>query len=109
MDGRGRVATMGRGARRRRPMSMQAIDATGACAPSRILHDPLPGTGYRAVRRIGGGATSEVFEAIAPDRSRRAVKVLRAVFADTPDAIFRLEQEGRALAALDHPSLMRVL
>src|SRR5262249_15654191 len=30
-------------------------------------------------------------------------------FADAPDAVFRLEQEGRALAALDHPSLMPVL
>jgi serine/threonine-protein kinase len=77
--------------------------------PSRILHDPLPGTGYRALRRLGGGATAEVYEVISRGRARRAVKVLRAVFADTPDAVFRFEQEGRALAALDHPGLVPVL
>jgi serine/threonine-protein kinase len=37
------------------------------------------------------------------------VKVLRAAFVDTPDAVFRLEQEARALGALDHPSLAPVL
>jgi len=90
-------------------MTMQAIPTTGRHAPSRILHDPLPGTGYRALRRLGAGASSEVFEAVGVDRVRRAVKVLRSVFADTPEAIFRLEQEGRALAALDHPSLVPVV
>jgi eukaryotic-like serine/threonine-protein kinase len=37
------------------------------------------------------------------------VKVLRSVFADTPDAILRLEQEAVALAALDHPGIPPVL
>jgi serine/threonine-protein kinase len=77
--------------------------------PSHILHDPLPGTEYRALRRIGAGASSEVWLAVGRDGVRRAVKVLRAVFADAPEAVFRLEQEGRALAALDHPSLVPVL
>jgi serine/threonine protein kinase len=76
---------------------------------SRVLHDPLPGTGYRALRRLGGGSTSEVYEAVGPRRARCAVKVLRSVFADRPEAVFRLEQEGHALAMLDHPSLVRVL
>jgi serine/threonine-protein kinase len=84
-------------------------DPDGDRSPSRILHDPLPGTGYRAVRRIGGGATSEVYEAITRGHARHAVKVLRSVFADAPDAVFRFEQEGRALAALDHPGLVPVL
>jgi serine/threonine-protein kinase len=92
-------------------MSMHAVEITFARDPgtSRLLHDPLPGTGYRALRRLGAGATSEVFEVIGPDRVRRAVKVLRAVFADAPEAIFRLEQEGRALGSLSHPSLVPVL
>jgi eukaryotic-like serine/threonine-protein kinase len=90
-------------------MSMVTVDATGGRAPSRILHDPLPGTGYRALRRLGGGSSSEVYEAVGYDRVRRAVKVLRSVFVDTPEAVFRLEQEGRSLAALDHPSLVPVL
>src|SRR4051812_13753684 len=90
-------------------MTMHSIEITGNRAPSRILHDPLPGTGYRALRRLGAGASSEVYEAVGVDRVRRAVKVLRSVFIDTPDAIFRLEQEGRALAALDHPNLVPVV
>jgi serine/threonine protein kinase len=90
-------------------MSMLNFESAGGRAPSRILHDPLPGTGYRALRRIGGGSSSEVYEAVGYDRVRRAVKVLRSVFVDTPDAVFRLEQEGRSLAALDHPSLVPVV
>ncbi len=89
-------------------MSM-AAEISAHQSPSRILYDPLPGTGYRALRRIGGGSTSEVFEAVGPSRARCAVKVLRSAFADTPDAVFRLEQEGRALAALDHPGVAPVL
>jgi serine/threonine-protein kinase len=90
-------------------MSMVHVTSTGGRAPSRILHDPLPGTGYRALRRIGGGSSSEVYEAVGYDRVRRAVKVLRSVFLDTPSAVARLEQEGRSLAALDHPGLVPVI
>jgi eukaryotic-like serine/threonine-protein kinase len=90
-------------------MLMTAVEAPSYRSPSRILHDPLPGTGYCAVRRLGGGATSEVYEAFGLDGKRCAVKVLRSLFADTPEAVFRLEQEGLALAALDHPSLVPVL
>lgn len=78
-------------------------------ARSEILFDPLPGTGYRTVRRIGAGTSSEVFEAVGIDRVRRAVKVLRSFFVASPEAVFRLEQEGRALAALHHPNLVPVL
>ena len=90
-------------------MSMTAVQAPSYRSPSRILHDPLPGTGYCALRRLGGGATSEVYEAIGVDGVRRAVKVLRSLFVDSPSAVFRLEQEGLALAGLDHPGLLRVL
>jgi serine/threonine-protein kinase len=85
-------------------MSMAAVETS-----SRILFDPLPGTGYAALRRLGGGATSEVFEAVGPGRARCAVKVLRASFSDCPDAVCRLEREGRALGWLDHPGLVPVL
>jgi len=90
-------------------MSAAAAETPSRLPLPRILHDPLPGTGYRALRRLGGGATSEVYEAVGRDGARRAVKVLRALFADTPDAVFRLEQEGRALASLRHPNLAPVL
>jgi serine/threonine-protein kinase len=90
-------------------MSTVAADTPQPGASFTIPHDPLPGTGYRALRRIGGGATSEVYEAVGPDRARCAVKVLRAVFVDTPDALARFERESRSLATLDHPCLARVL
>ena len=91
-------------------MSMVSVESTGGRAPSRILHDPLPGTGYRALRRLGGGVVlGGLRGGRATTAIRRAVKVLRSVFVDAPDAVFRLEQEGRALAALDHPSLVPVL
>jgi serine/threonine-protein kinase len=77
--------------------------------PSGTAFDPVPGTGYRAVRRLGGGASAEVYEALAPDGARCAVKVLRALYHDAPDEIARLEQEAALLASLDHPSLAPVL
>jgi serine/threonine-protein kinase len=90
-------------------MSMLAVETTKGRSSSRILRDPLPGTGYRALRRIGAGTSSEVFEAMGPDRVRRAVKVLRAAFADEPELVGRLEREGLALSALDHPNLVPVI
>ena len=71
--------------------------------------DPLSGTGFHVRRRLGGGASSEVFEAEAPSGQRCAIKVLRALHLDTRDAVRRLVREGQALAALDHPNLVRVL
>jgi serine/threonine protein kinase len=71
--------------------------------------DPLSGTGFRARRRLGGGASSEIFEAEGPTGQRCAVKVLRWLHLDTRDAVRRLALEGQALAALDHPNLVRVL
>ena len=90
-------------------MSMHAVEITPGRAPSRVLHDPLRGTEYRMVRRLGAGATSEVYEAVGPRGARCAVKVLRAVYVDDPKAVFRLHLEARALSSLDHPSLSRVL
>jgi serine/threonine-protein kinase len=71
--------------------------------------DPLAGTCYRVVRRIGEGASSEVFEALDPLDGRVAVKILRAHQAACAEARWRLRLEGRALAALDHPSLVPVI
>ena len=80
---------------------------TQAVATSR--RDPLSGTGFCARRKLGGGASSEVFEAEGPNGQRCAVKVLRALHLDTRDSVRRLELEGRALADLDHPNLVRVI
>ena len=76
---------------------------------SRSAWGPLAGTRYRTVRRIGGGAASDVFEAVGPLGEVRAVKLLRAEHADSNDVTWRLTQEGRALARLDHPNLVKVI
>lgn len=78
-------------------------------AGERPLDRPLAGTRFRAARAIGAGSTSEVFEARDPLGEVRAVKVLRGTLARTSDAALRLAQEGRALAALDHPNLVKVV
>lgn len=69
---------------------------------------PLPGTSYRLVRRIGAGSSSEVYEAIGRRGEARALKILRQERARSREAAARLVQEARALAALDHPHVVRV-
>jgi len=63
---------------------------------------------YRLIRRIGGGATAEVFlaEDGADPGVRKAVKVLRAELGPALVASFR--DEFRILASLDHPGIARV-
>jgi serine/threonine-protein kinase len=73
------------------------------------VHDPLAGTCFRALRRIGGGSASDVFAAVGPRGERRAVKVLRALYAEASEIVWRLEQEGRALASLDHPNVVPIV
>jgi len=69
---------------------------------------PLAGTIYRLVRRIGAGSSSEVFEALGRRGEPRALKILRAAHAGAREATARLFQEARALAALDHPHVVRI-
>lgn len=57
---------------------------------------------------MGSGVSSEVFEARGPLGEIRAVKVLRAEYPRSGEVAWRLVQEGRALAALDHPHLIKV-
>jgi serine/threonine-protein kinase len=71
--------------------------------------NPLAGTRYRALRLLGAGSSSEVFDAVGPGAGRYAVKVLRPVHLGTRELVRRLEKEALALAALDHPNLVRVL
>ena len=68
------------------------------------VEDGLLGTPYRPIARIGEGTSAEVFEALGPGGARRAVKVLRAIHTGMCEAAMRLEQEGRALALLNHPN-----
>ena len=68
--------------------------------------DPLAGTRYRAVRRLGGGGFSDVYEARGPGHSLFAVKVLPAAHRDSQEMASRFLQEGRLLASLRHPNLV---
>ncbi|WP_437956707.1 serine/threonine-protein kinase [Sorangium sp. So ce119] len=69
---------------------------------------PLPGTPYRLLRRIGAGSCSEVFEVLGRRGQLRALKLLRAMHEGSSEISARLVQEGRALAALSHPHIVKV-
>jgi len=71
-----------------------------------LTTDPLVGTRYRALRRLGGGGFSDVYEACGPGQTLYAVKVLPAAHRDSQEMASRFLQEGRLLASLKHPNLV---
>jgi serine/threonine-protein kinase len=71
--------------------------------------EPLAGTRYRLIRRIGRGASSSVHEAEHVDLGRRvALKLLDAEHTCSRDFTTRFRREARALSRLAHPGLCRV-
>jgi serine/threonine-protein kinase len=70
--------------------------------------EALAGTPYTAVGLLGVGTSSKVYEARGPEGERCAVKVLRSLHSGSSDVALRLAREGRALAALRHPQIVRV-
>jgi eukaryotic-like serine/threonine-protein kinase len=71
--------------------------------------DPLRGTAYRAVERIGRGGMGDVYEAEHMELGRRVVvKLLHPEIADDPRHVARLRLEARTLAALAHPNVVAV-
>ena len=84
--------------------SMQIAAATRTADPS-----ILAGTSYRLVKKIGEGASGEVFEAEHIELGRKyAVKVLSAAHAAASDSVERFRREARAIASLSHPNLVRL-
>jgi Tol biopolymer transport system component len=64
---------------------------------------------YDLIDSLGAGGMGEVYRAHDSRLSRDvAVKVLPPEFTSDPDRLHRFEQEGRALAALNHPNVMAV-
>lgn len=65
---------------------------------------------YRVLRRIGSGGMGEVFAAIHERLDQQvALKLLSREAAQDPQIVARFIQEGRALAKLQHPGIIRVL
>jgi serine/threonine-protein kinase len=64
---------------------------------------------YRLVERLASGGMGEVWRAqdVVLDR-RVAVKLLRPEYADSTEFRDRLRSEGRLVAALSHPGIVRV-
>jgi serine/threonine-protein kinase len=84
--------------------SLQIAAATQTADPS-----ILAGTSYRLVKKIGEGASGEVFEAEHIELGRKyAVKVLSAAHAAASDSVERFRREARAVAKLSHPNLVRL-
>src|SRR5436309_15878956 len=64
---------------------------------------------YEVVCPLGTGSMGEVYRARDPRLGRDiAVKVIAADGQSSPDRLRRFEQEARAVAALDHPSILSV-
>jgi serine/threonine protein kinase len=63
---------------------------------------------YKVLERLGAGRMSSVYLCQhQPTRRRVAVKVLLTSLAEQPGFIERFYREARALAALDHPNIVR--
>ena len=90
------------------------IDALQASAASLVTDEPAAGRmlgPYRIEREIGRGGMSVVYSAARDDgefQKRVAIKLIRRGM-DTRAVIERLRRERRILAALEHPSIARLL
>lgn len=72
-------------------------------------HDPLDGTPYRTLVRLGGGGMGEVFEAEHRGlRKRVVVKLLHRELAHDPRFADRLRVEAQALAVVSSPHVVSV-
>ena len=63
---------------------------------------------YKVVRELGKGGMSEVYEAVDPRLGTRHAVKLFAYDKDDPDVRRRFESEGRLLAKLSHPRIVKV-
>ncbi|MDQ3575147.1 MAG: protein kinase, partial [Actinomycetota bacterium] len=75
--------------------------------------EPEPGprdvTGYELEAVIGTGSTSTVYRARRGGGSGQVVALKRLLRSGKPEVAQRLREEAAALAALDHPHVVRVL
>src|SRR5436190_3256997 len=63
---------------------------------------------YKLLERLGSGGMGSVFLCLHMNMRRRvAIKVLPTALADDPASLERFNREARAVAALDHPNIVR--
>jgi eukaryotic-like serine/threonine-protein kinase len=85
------------------------VPLTSAPLPE-VLTDPLEGTPYRAVRRLGKGGMGEVWLAEHRQLGRECVaKIMHPHLAKDPDLVDRVRLEAQALGRLRHPHIVSVL
>ena len=73
-------------------------------APARPL-----GSRYELVRRIGGGATGQVWAGRRREDDRPvAVKILRSELSEDPDTVDRFLRESRVLQSIRHPNVVEI-
>jgi serine/threonine protein kinase/sugar lactone lactonase YvrE len=84
-----------------------SIASTAPPGPADSLEGRLVG-GYRVLRSLARGGMGVVYEAEDPDLSRTVI--LKMLAGDTLDEqqLRRFRAESRALAALDHPNVLKV-
>ena len=76
---------------------------------AQALGDPLPGTAYRLIERLGAGGMGQVFRGIHVELGREvAIKLLQPALADDHNAMERLKREARAAAQLGNPHIVDV-
>ena len=64
---------------------------------------------YRLVEKLGQGGMAQVYKAYQPDLDRYvAVKILHPHLTGDPDFNARFRREARAVAALEHPNIVRI-
>ena len=80
-------------------------------APPVGAPEGLPATvgPFRVVRELGRGATGRVLEALGPDGSRAAVKVVHPHLRSDPATVARFLREAEAGRRVRHPGVVRTL
>lgn len=64
---------------------------------------------YRLIEKIGQGGMAQVYKAFQPDLDRYvAIKVLHPHLTGDEDFAARFRREARAVAALEHPNIVRI-
>lgn len=66
-------------------------------------------SGYALEKLIGSGGMGTVYEARGPDGTKVALKVLAPLLAAEPELRERFRREARALTAITHPGVVKML